>query len=92
MVSKITVLLSLYLLPQTQMWSRYYGGSVKDEAFRLNISDNKNYILVGLTESFGAGKSDIYVLYLDSFGDTCWTVVIGVLSSFLCKFIIFPIP
>jgi hypothetical protein len=35
------------------------------------------YILVGLTNSYGAGDRDIYVIKLNSVGDTIWTRTFG---------------
>lgn len=45
LVSKITVLLSLHLLPQTQMWTKYYGGINNEDSYRLALTDDGGYII-----------------------------------------------
>jgi alpha-tubulin suppressor-like RCC1 family protein len=39
-------------------------------------TDN-GYIIAGMTQSFGAGGSDIYIIKTNSTGDTLWTKIIG---------------
>ncbi len=59
------------------LWSRVYGGESRDEAYSIMQLDDGGFIITGLTQSFGEGSSDIYVLRTDPDGDTIWTRTIG---------------
>jgi hypothetical protein len=59
------------------LWTRTYGGSDWDEAYSVQQTSDGGYIVAGLTESFGAGLSDVYLLKIDSSGDTLWTRTYG---------------
>ena len=57
--------------------SKTYGGESHEDGIALSETDNGDFILVGLTESYGEGGKDIYVLKINSIGDTIWTKTIG---------------
>ena len=59
------------------IWTRTYGGSSNDEAFKVIETSDGFYVLAGYTESFGAGESDVYLLKLDSNGDDIWIKTYG---------------
>ncbi len=59
------------------LWSRVYGGELRDEAYSVMQLDDGGFIITGLTQSFGEGSSDIYILRTDPDGDTIWTRTIG---------------
>jgi hypothetical protein len=59
------------------VWTRTYGGARSDWGRCISHTADGGYILVGYTESFGAGHFDIWLVRLDSFGDTLWTRVYG---------------
>ncbi len=50
-------------------WSKIYGDAQNDGAKSVKQTKDGGYIVVGYTESFSEGKSDIYVLKLDSQGN-----------------------
>ncbi len=59
------------------LWTKTFGGSYHDWGYSIkNIIEN-GFILAGTTESFGAGYWDVYLLRIDSFGDTLWTKTYG---------------
>ncbi len=64
------------------LWTRTYGSPNGDEhAFDILIAPDSGYILVGTTESFGAGPYDVYVIRTDADGDTLWARWFGGASS-----------
>ncbi|MCP4247816.1 MAG: hypothetical protein GY778_12275, partial [bacterium] len=59
------------------VWTRTYGGSGDDRAESVIQAPSGAIIVAGMTESFGAGAADIYVLSVDAAGDTLWTQTYG---------------
>jgi len=58
-------------------WTKTYGGVNNDYGSAVEETLDKGYIIAGRTESFGAGKADVYVIKTDSKGDTLWTRTYG---------------
>jgi len=58
-------------------WQKTYGGSDADEAHSILQTSDGGYIVLGNTESFGAGGHDIWVLKLSSDGDIEWQKAYG---------------
>ncbi|WP_148206273.1 NHL repeat-containing protein [Thermococcus gammatolerans] len=58
-------------------WQKTYGGSDKDWAAAVAVADNGDVIVAGGTESFGAGKADVWVLRLDENGNVKWQKTYG---------------
>jgi hypothetical protein len=58
-------------------WTKTIGGSDIDLAASIIQSSDGGYVVAGLTQSFGAGGFDIYVVKLDSSGNVQWTKTIG---------------
>jgi len=59
------------------LWTKTFGGVNDDVVRYIHIDRHQNILLVGNTESFGAGNSDAYLVYLDLNGDSIWTKTIG---------------
>jgi hypothetical protein len=51
-------------------WHETYGGSGDDFAISIQQTKDGGYIVAGLTNSFGAGGMDVYVIKMDSVGNT----------------------
>jgi hypothetical protein len=60
-----------------RVWEKVFGGNVDDAAYCIQQTIDGGYIVVGFTRSFGAGKSDFYVLKLDSDGNKMWEKTFG---------------
>ncbi len=58
-------------------WTKIYGGVDEEEAYSIAQTSDGGYILAGYTSSYGAGDDDVFVLKLDSSGDTLWTRTFG---------------
>jgi hypothetical protein len=54
------------------LWHKTYGGLSCDEARAIAPTSDGGYVVAGWTKSFGAGRSDVWVLKLYSSGDVQW--------------------
>jgi hypothetical protein len=59
------------------VWARTYGGADWDGGNSICPTIDQGYILTGFTQSYGAGATDVYIIRVDSLGDTLWTKVYG---------------
>ncbi|RPH94570.1 T9SS C-terminal target domain-containing protein [candidate division KSB1 bacterium] len=59
------------------LWTRTYGGSEGEFAYSIQQTDDDGFIVAGLTNSFGAGFNDFYLVKTNSSGDTLWTRTYG---------------
>ncbi|MEE8596757.1 MAG: hypothetical protein V3T09_02990, partial [bacterium] len=53
-------------------WQKTYGGDKSDSASFIQQRDDGGYIVVGHTESFGAGGADIWILMISPAGNIEW--------------------
>jgi len=53
-------------------WEKTYGGSNDEKAYSIQQTKDGGYIVAGYTESFGNGKSDVYILKLYNNGNLEW--------------------
>jgi len=58
-------------------WERSFGGDSTDVGFSVIQDSDGYYVVAGYTKSFGAGGRDIWVLKVDTLGDTVWTRTYG---------------
>ncbi|MFC1474876.1 myxococcus cysteine-rich repeat containing protein [bacterium] len=61
-------------------WSETYGGTSSDTAHSIQQTADNGYIVAGGTESYGAGRSDFWILKLDSSGEKQWDKTFGWIS------------
>jgi len=60
-----------------ETWARTYGGEGDDFASDARPTSDGGFIVVGGTDSFGAGGSDAWVLMLDELGNVLWEKTYG---------------
>jgi hypothetical protein len=58
-------------------WSRLYGGFDYDDCNYVQQVSDGGYVLVGNTESFGSGGSDVYLVKTDASGYVEWSRTFG---------------
>ena len=58
-------------------WSKTIGGTGEDKGFSIIQTNDNGYAISGLTNSYGAGSYDVYIIKLDSGGNLQWAKVIG---------------
>ncbi len=64
-------------LQAQSLWQKAYGGFNVEFCWSMIHNNNNTYTLVGSTSSYGPQNSNIYLLQLNSNGDTLWSNAIG---------------
>ena len=65
----------------TMEWNRTYGGIGGDFAYSLVETSDGGYALAGVTDSFGAGGNDFWLIKTDSSGNMEWNQTYGGANS-----------
>jgi hypothetical protein len=55
----------------TLQWSKTYGGSGIETPNSIIKTTGGGFVIAGVTNSFGAGGNDIFIVKIDSLGNTC---------------------
>lgn len=71
------VALAVRPAPSQPTFERCYGGKADDCGYSVAPTSDHECIVVGSTLSYGAGKSDIYLIKTGAAGDTLWTRTFG---------------
>jgi len=58
-------------------WTKTIGGKKEEVGNSLIQTSDGGYAIAGVTNSFGAGEKDVYVVKLDANGNLQWTKTIG---------------
>uniref|UniRef100_A0A7V0Z611 Bulb-type lectin domain-containing protein n=1 Tax=candidate division WOR-3 bacterium TaxID=2052148 RepID=A0A7V0Z611_UNCW3 len=58
-------------------WTKTFGGLEFDDGWLVQQTADGGYIIAGMTNSFGAGNTDAYLIKTDENGDTIWTRTYG---------------
>ena len=59
------------------IWMKTYGGTQWDQGNSIQQTKDDGYIIVGETQSFGLGNSDVWLIKTNLIGDTLWTRTYG---------------
>ena len=62
-------------------WSKTFGGSNSDRGYAVQQTSDDGYIIAGETDSFGAGRKDVYLIKTDKNGNREWSKTFGGLDN-----------
>ncbi len=63
------------------LWYRTYGGEGTDNGWDILQTEDNGFMILGFTDSFGAGEMDIYLIRTDSDGQKLWERTFGEAKS-----------
>jgi len=58
-------------------WEKTFGGSNNDHAYSVQQTTDGGYIIAGTTNSYGAGREDVYLVKTDALGNKEWEQTFG---------------
>jgi len=64
-----------------KVWETTFGGSSTDFALAVQQTSDDGYILAGITDSFGAGYEDAWLIKTDADGNKIWDKTFGGIHS-----------
>ncbi len=59
------------------LWQEQYGGIAGDFCRALVVADDGGFVMAGVTSSFGAGGTDMYLVKADANGQFVWDTTFG---------------
>ncbi len=59
------------------LWARTYGDSLNETGYSITKTQDNNYVIAGMTNSYGAGGNDIHAIKIDPTGELIWEKAYG---------------
>ncbi len=67
------------------IWNKTYGGTNNEIGKSIVSTSDGNYVITGNTRSFGQGAEDVFLMKINSLGDTIWSYTYGGISIDLAE-------
>lgn len=61
----------------SEQWNRTYGCIGDEKGLSVDITNDNGYIISGVTDSYGAGMFDIWLVKIDGSGNELWNKTFG---------------
>ncbi len=65
-------------------WTKTFGGNGGEQGNSVKQTSDGGYIIAGVTDSYGAGYGDIYLIKTNYLGDSIWTKTYGTATRWEC--------
>jgi PKD repeat protein len=69
--------ISIHAQEPDTLWTRSFGGNLRDEGFDVQETIDGGFIVVGFTGSFGSGSSDVWLIKTNELGEQLWAKTYG---------------
>lgn len=73
----VTYLLGVPVIADTPEWGHTYGGTEYDEVYALIECSGGDFVIAGVTRSYGGGNQDGWLIRTDSDGNHLWNYSYG---------------
>ncbi len=71
----IILVFPLSIYADTVVFNKTFGGSESEFAYSIQQTTDEGYIVAGTTSSYGEGYPSIWIIKLDTNGDSLWTKI-----------------
>ena len=80
-ISVLSVYVNILAQSPDTLWTKTYGGSGADAARSMIRNTDGNIVVTGFTQNLQGNGLDIWILNIDTLGDTIWTKSYGGTSN-----------
>ncbi|MDP8238298.1 MAG: fibronectin type III domain-containing protein [Candidatus Hatepunaea meridiana] len=60
-----------------EVWNKTFGGDGNEKGYSCHKTEDGGYVVIGLTDSFGKGDMDAWLIKTDGEGNELWNMTLG---------------